>query len=522
LIEDKAALQEAITSGKWPEVLELIKNCELPEKVLWPIYEEIIYDLVLKGEEDTAKELLREAPDILELKTSDGARFDELQDVVYHDYSSGRKQLLVQQEQDGKIRKERWVKIAKQTAAYIHEGQPSRLLELLGNALTWRAQQGLDTTVLGGKQRRYKATNLDSSTAQNANKTLTRRKRHRDDSIMSHGAASSSGLCEEEYAKIKLGGAEASANVAVFADDELSFVTGSRDGLIDVWNVSTGKLRRDLSYQEDGGSMMHKGAILGLSFSADGKILASASMDGTIKFWDIETGKRISRVKRAHQGHPVNCVELSRSGEKALSGGDDHCARLFGVLSGNMLTEFSGHESQVTSAIFLDKAETVVITASSDKSVRTWDILSGTSTRVFKFESSICGVQLGKLGGCRLCVVAEMNGALTCFERDLLLKPSRIDDRQRQIVYIGEEIQGIVTNSRADALYALSENGTVHAVVARTPDSASNTEKSLATYVPQRLQVVDEAKGIALHPREKLMGIFTSKGSVRLFRPKQA
>jgi WD40 repeat protein len=106
-----------------------------------------------------------------------------------------------------------------------------------------------------------------------------------------------------------------------------------------------------------------------VSFSPDGKTIATASWDNTARLWNLQ-GQLIQEFK-GHQGE-VNSVSFSPDGKTIATASWDNTARLWN-LQGQLIQEFKGHQGLVDSVSFSPNGKTIA-TASWDKTARLWPV----------------------------------------------------------------------------------------------------------------------------------------------------
>ena len=115
----------------------------------------------------------------------------------------------------------------------------------------------------------------------------------------------------------------------------------------------------------------HDGFVSSVSFSADGKTLASGSDDNTIKLWNLETGKEI-RTLKGHDSR-VSSVSFSADGKTLASGSEDKTIKLWNLETGKEIRTLKGHDSSVSSVSFSADGKTLA-SGSDDKTIKLWNL----------------------------------------------------------------------------------------------------------------------------------------------------
>ena len=151
-----------------------------------------------------------------------------------------------------------------------------------------------------------------------------------------------------------------------YSPDGKMLASGSLDNKIKLWSVAEGKLQKTL----EGDS----GGVLSVCFNNDGKILASGNTDNTIKLWTVADRKMLKSLE-GHSGS-VNAVCFSPDGKILASGGDDSAIRLWSVPDGNLFKVLPGHAAEVQSICFSPDGKTLA-SGSKDTSVKIWSIPEG-------------------------------------------------------------------------------------------------------------------------------------------------
>jgi WD40 repeat protein len=115
----------------------------------------------------------------------------------------------------------------------------------------------------------------------------------------------------------------------------------------------------------------HTGPVRTVAVSEDGARAVSGSDDGTVRVWDLTTGRQQATLT----GHTdwVRAVAVSQDGARAVSGSDDGTVRVWDLTTGTEQTALTGHAGEVFS-VALTPDGTRAVSGGDDGTVRVWDL----------------------------------------------------------------------------------------------------------------------------------------------------
>ncbi len=162
-------------------------------------------------------------------------------------------------------------------------------------------------------------------------------------------------------------------NSISFSPNGRTLASGSHDNTVRLWDVDT--------WAEIGRLEGHTDAINSVLFSPDGRTFASLGNDNTVRIWDVDTQTQMHTLE-GHTGS-VESVSFSPDGQTIASGGNDDIVRLWDVATRTETGTLEGHTGYVSSISFSPDGRTLA-SGSHDNIVRLWDVDTQTEIGVLE------------------------------------------------------------------------------------------------------------------------------------------
>ncbi|CAL1597666.1 unnamed protein product [Knipowitschia caucasica] len=151
-----------------------------------------------------------------------------------------------------------------------------------------------------------------------------------------------------------------------YSPDGQFIATGGDDGKVKVWNSNSSLCF--VTFTE------HSSSVSQVTFTSSGMVVVSASLDGTVRAFDLHRYRNF-RTFTSPRPAQFSSLAVDGSGELVSAGAQDSFEIfLWSMQTGRLLEVLGGHEGPVSSLCF-SPVQSVLASASWDKTVRLWDML---------------------------------------------------------------------------------------------------------------------------------------------------
>ncbi len=159
-----------------------------------------------------------------------------------------------------------------------------------------------------------------------------------------------------------------------WSPDGKLIASGGRDESVQVWDATSGK--QVLNYPGHS-HWIGKGLVQAVMWSPDGKHIASGSWDKTVRVWDVDTGSTLSTYRSYYD--VVEAVAWSPDGKYIASGNRNGTVHVWDVANGKNIRTFRGHYANDPNVDIVAVAWSPdgkrVASASWDRTVKVWNAL---------------------------------------------------------------------------------------------------------------------------------------------------
>ncbi|GAX23142.1 WD40 repeat-containing protein SMU1 [Fistulifera solaris] len=343
-------------------------------------------------------------------------------------------------------------------------------------------------------------------------------------------------------------GKKATCEAAVFTPDGANLITGSSDGLIEIWDARQqySKLNiQDYEYQKEDKLMGHDAAVTALAISYNGKYLASGSTDGTVVLWSLHTGSSLEKISVVGK-EPVTSLSFRPESDRYLLMASGSVVSEYSIqelkldgqgsrikFKAHCTKEFRGHTSYITSChyVTIGGEETLVATSSGDGTVRIWNQSTGEVSNILKPRDHFAVGQSMVVNTFSDGTDAmPVNNVISLQNEKLLMVPRStaafivsLEGIVEQRFVTPSVIVAATLSSSQHTLYAVQENGECAVFNVKTGELVSSIRDFATQGSRSQEAQVAEISAMLYHPYKHILGAFSndkrqSKGKLVLWK----
>ncbi|GAA4082582.1 WD40 repeat domain-containing protein [Nonomuraea soli] len=214
--------------------------------------------------------------------------------------------------------------------------------------------------------------------------------------------------------------------VIAFSPDNTRLATaGERSGVLELWDSHTGDNAvttrfpgakvRGLSFSADGARLAvalsdksavlldpttlrplteplrHDSPVLSVSFSRDGRSLATVTEEGTVRLWDVERRRLSMPPLRTKPTGQTTIVALSPRGDTLATGGNDGKVQLWDLGTRRLIKTLTEGNSIVNAVTFAPDGATLAA-GGTDYAITVWDVGTRKTLATFRHDRSVTGL----------------------------------------------------------------------------------------------------------------------------------
>lgn len=156
-----------------------------------------------------------------------------------------------------------------------------------------------------------------------------------------------------------------SIRLARFSPNNAQIATGSQNGFVDIWTLASpgAPLTKPI----------HRGAILTLAYSPNGRYLVTGGADGTAVILDPKTLEKRSILQHDDQ---VKDIAFNKSGDWFVTVSNDRKIRMWKTETGRLLLVMS--QDDFVQNVEVSDNDLWIATTGDDRTVRIWSAITGT------------------------------------------------------------------------------------------------------------------------------------------------